>query len=350
MPIRRYLILIGYLLQLLVAEAQLVVGIPTSKQPIRTAFTIKVLENNPTKSIGTIKTSANQAQTIELKSSVSAIFQKYFNETIASTSDSLTIYFSIDSLGLSEMPTNQLLEGSLRLTGTFYLIKRSDTLFLTSIQSLQMYRRSAGNIHLKNLETLLQNTANYCINYLEKWVVANRHTHEAFIKNSRIIVLPDYAESDTDTLYYSNNPISWDDFKAPPKPMSKFGASIFPNIAYQLTTQTQNGLLVAHITPKVYMVRGISWVQPTNKNDYSLRHEQLHFDIAQVVMNRFKKKLQTLDADLHDDLISLIQYEYIEAYREMNRLQSAYDTETEHGKNTTKQAEWDKKIKDWLVE
>lgn len=350
MPIRRCFFLISYLLQLLVAEAQLVVAIPTNKQPIRTDFHIKILESKATNKIGTIKTSTNQTQTIELKKTISVIFQQYFDQTISTTNDSLTVYFSIDTLWISEIPTTNLLEGTISLKGNFYSIKRSDTLFLTSIQLSQVYRRSVGNINPKNIESLLQSTANNCISYIDKWILANRQTHEAFVKNSQVIILPDYAISDADTLYYSAKPISWDDFKGQPKSVSKFGASIFANIAYQLTTRTQDGSIVAQVTSKVYMVRGISWVLPTNRNDYALRHEQLHFDIAQVVMNRFKKKLLMLEADLHDDLISQIQYEYIETYREMNRLQTAYDAETEHGKNTIKQAEWDKKIKSWLDE
>jgi len=79
-----------------------------------------------------------------------------------------------------------------------------------------------------------------------------------------------------------------------------------------------------------------------------ISHEQLHFDITKLVVERFKKKVSLLDADLIIDLNSMIQYEYLESYREMNQLQRQYDDETNHSVNRPMQAEWESKVKKWL--
>ena len=70
------------------------------------------------------------------------------------------------------------------------------------------------------------------------------------------------------------------------------------------------------------MVRGMSWVIPPAQDAYGLSHEQLHFDITKLVVERFKKKIAAMKADLVIDLNSMIQYEYLESYREMNQLQN----------------------------
>ena len=98
------------------------------------------------------------------------------------------------------------------------------------------------------------------------------------------------------------------------------------------------------------MVRGMSWVLPNSLNDYSLAHEQLHFDIAKLITERFKKKIATMQADLIIDLNSMIQYEYLESYREMNQLQKQYDSESNHSLYRQSQADWELKVKKWLSE
>ncbi|HEY1054654.1 MAG TPA: hypothetical protein VGE24_05945 [Emticicia sp.] len=55
-------------------------------------------------------------------------------------------------------------------------------------------------------------------------------------------------------------------------------------------------------------------------------------------------------AESIEDLKSMIQYEYLESYREMNRLQKEYDEESRHSLDTFKQAEWAQKVKMWLSE
>jgi hypothetical protein len=67
-------------------------------------------------------------------------------------------------------------------------------------------------------------------------------------------------------------------------------------------------------------------------------------------MDRLLRKLQNIEAKTMDDLSSMIQYEYLEAYKEMNRIQDAYDLETNHNLNKTKQAEWARTVQVWLLE
>jgi hypothetical protein len=85
-------------------------------------------------------------------------------------------------------------------------------------------------------------------------------------------------------------------------------------------------------------------------NASALRHEQLHFDITKVVMDRLIEKLRKIEANTMDDLSSMIQYEYLESFREMNKLQQQYDDESRHNLDRVGQAKWEEKVQNWLKE
>ena len=94
---------------------------------------------------------------------------------------------------------------------------------------------------------------------------------------------------------------------------------------------------------KVYMIKSASWAFPIVKSSYSLNHEQRHFDLVKLISERFKAKLlsEKLSPDNYEGIIN---FEYLEFYREMNRLQEQYDKETNHGSNKAMQDEWNRRI------
>jgi hypothetical protein len=94
---------------------------------------------------------------------------------------------------------------------------------------------------------------------------------------------------------------------------------------------------------KTFMLKSSSWVKPPALNAYSLNHEQRHFDIARIITERFKSKLHP-DSLSIEDYNSNIQYQFLESYREMSRLQELYDSETNHGLNVAAQERWNARI------
>ena len=90
-----------------------------------------------------------------------------------------------------------------------------------------------------------------------------------------------------------------------------------------------------------------SWVKEGKQNDELLNHEQGHYDLAEVTARLVRKKFKALGTNPSDDEIAKA---YAEAFKEGKDLQEQYDKETKHGTDKTKQAEWDKKIKNKLNE
>ncbi|MCO4294740.1 hypothetical protein NF867_17895 [Solitalea sp. MAHUQ-68] len=151
----------------------------------------------------------------------------------------------------------------------------------------------------------------------------------------------------TDTLFY--NPqrlLVWSDFKAAPRATSSYSAAAFTGFGYTGKIRYSNDTAIIAIRLEVYFIKPFSWVHENSKNNYALAHEQRHFDITYLITERFKQRL--LETDLDADYDSIIQYQYIQAYREMNRLQEKYDNETRHGLIESEQERWERQVKAWL--
>jgi hypothetical protein len=154
----------------------------------------------------------------------------------------------------------------------------------------------------------------------------------------------DYVRNaEDDTVFYSpNRPLNWNDFTATPRG-TRYAALVFPGFAYQGGSEVVNGVIQLNLAVKVYVIRSSSWVKPIARDPYSLNHEQRHFDIVKLIAERFKRKIQP-DSLTLEDYNSIVQYKFIESYREMNRLQEKYDNETGHGTNQAAQETWNNRI------
>jgi hypothetical protein len=76
-------------------------------------------------------------------------------------------------------------------------------------------------------------------------------------------------------------------------------------------------------------------------DDALLKHEQYHFNIAELFARRFRKRLKKegtgIKEDLSSELFSQMQIEY-------KVFQELYDKETELSTNVSQQEEWEEKI------
>lgn len=166
----------------------------------------------------------------------------------------------------------------------------------------------------------------------------------------KVVFVPDTRpeNSQSDTLFYhAERKLQWSDFQASPPAHPKSGAVSYSSFAYEGRSIRKKDTLYINLTLQTFHIKSASWVTPAVKDDYSLAHEQLHFDITWLVALRFRKKVIQMELTA-DDYDSMIQYEYIESFREMNRLQEAYDSETSHGINHTAQDRWQQAIADSL--
>lgn len=231
--------------------------------------------------------------------------------------------------------------GQVSLKVQFEMEKDWGIQVLTSYAMKLNYTRSINN--LESIEPHLRKVLANSLKYIHQWVKKESATNILLAKGLQLS-FKNYEEEDTDTIYYhKNRALSFDDFRAKPPRNNKFQAAIFPSFGYDLHRELKEGFIHIQVILKVYMIRSASWASALIKSNYSLNHEQRHFDLVKLVSERFKSKLisEKLNPDNYEGIINV---EYLEFYREMNRLQDKYDLETNHGMNKPKQDDWNRWI------
>jgi hypothetical protein len=162
----------------------------------------------------------------------------------------------------------------------------------------------------------------------------------------KVVFTPDRRPEnpDSDSLFYhANRKLRWSDFKAIPPIRPKSAAVSYTSFAYEGNSLHKKDTLLLNLTLQTFFIKSASWVTPAVMDAVALVHEQTHFDITWLVALRFQQKIKTMPLTI-EDYDSIIQYQYIESFREMNRLQEAYDNETSHGQYMPAQLRWDQKI------
>ena len=332
--------------------SQKLINLNVEKMNFSTDFCIKnVRDLRPNKeNFGSIFVASNEKQTISLKGGVENATKKMLSQIIPNNNSPISLSYNILEFKIIETKqANGTISGQLSLKIAFERIGKQDTVLLTENTTSTTFIRSDNQMPAGKYESIITSLFTKSLENIDKWLLINGGKSEALVKGVKIFFLPETTENTGDTICYHSRKVTWEDFKGKPT-NSHYGAAIFTNFAYFASFRIIEGYIVATIQTKTYMVRGMSWVTPAAHDAYSLSHEQLHFDITKLVVERFKKKIAAMQADLVIDLNSMIQYEYLESYREMNKLQNQYDYETQHSINRRVQAEWEEKVAKWLKE
>jgi hypothetical protein len=176
-----------------------------------------------------------------------------------------------------------------------------------------------------------------------------RRLSSAEVKTIQVIkvtFLPDRRPENpnSDSLFYhASRKLRWSDFKAIPPMRGKSGAVSYTSFAYEGNSLHKKDTLLLNLTLQVFFIKSASWSKPIVMDATGLTHEQLHFDITWLVALRFQQRIKTMPLTI-EDYDSIIQYQYLEFFREMNHLQDAYDDETSHGQNPAAQVKWQRAI------
>ncbi len=222
-----------------------------------------------------------------------------------------------------------------------------DALHLGDYNGSARYNRKAGAPQA--IEPTLRHVLTDGLVYLNSWMDQQANSNVNLAKEVKIDFTNYSEKKEGDTIYYTvKRPITWDDFKSK-IPDSKFDAETFPGIGYEEHAAVNNAVLNVHLAIKVYLPKSACWVKSGSRTDFALNHEQKHFDIAKIAAEHFKKKLSTEHFTV-SNFEGPINVEYLEALREMNRLQKQYDDETKHGLDQGAQQRWNERIDKELKE
>jgi len=140
--------------------------------------------------------------------------------------------------------------------------------------------------------------------------------------------------------------LEWRDFKGKPDTRTNHQARTNYEVGFDINIE--NGKVEFVVTCN--FARHKSWVKkPAVGNDYLLRHEQLHFDLAEVYARKMRKQFAEANITIRN-LQEKSNKIYQANWKALVEMQKEYDHDTDHSINETEQAKWDKKITQMLQE
>ncbi|RXJ50550.1 DUF922 domain-containing protein [Gelidibacter gilvus] len=152
-----------------------------------------------------------------------------------------------------------------------------------------------------------------------------------------------------DVLEWQENvQLKWSDFKGQPKDLGDIVAITSSGISFRFSIKENNHTVTGFDTQvKAHFYPKRSWVHKKKASDHILAHEQLHFDITELYVRKFKKEI--IHLDISKNIKRDLNNTYERINKDMSAMQKTYDTETNYSRNVIAQSAWKKKIDDALT-
>ena len=283
----------------------------------------------------------NQTQkSLKLSGGTVKTLQNYFSKSFKKDTSDYSIILKIKELSVDENLVNSKIIGKCRIKVSYSFQRDTSEIELTDFQTSTTFNRTQGDYN--NYETLLSKVIEKSVKYFDEWMEENYDKNQKLIRSVKLIINSDYQMENPekgDTIFWSpTRKMTWADFTGTMPKTTRYSAQIFNNFEYIAPLKLEDGVLIINLQMKVYMLKSGSWTSSTSLSDYSIAHEQVHFDLTKIVVERFKQKAnQILTIDNYDSELQLL---FIDMYREMNRLQKEYDDESNHSVNVLGQQKW----------
>lgn len=149
------------------------------------------------------------------------------------------------------------------------------------------------------------------------------------------------AKEDEKIYWSPDRKLTWDDFKEVEK-ISNNTAISCSGIEYELYEKE------FAVEIKSCFYKNKSWVIKGEKTDKLLKHEQGHFNIAELYARKLRKAIKGKrfkKKHLKEKIILL----YNKVMLELNSFNDLYDKETNYHRNQVKQEEWNQSIENELL-
>lgn len=293
----------------------------------------------------TVATLAPKSQTVDLQGGGLAAIRQFVQQSLPPNKQLRALTIRLRECTVTETSDPKApgrVEGRVTIKMAFDWERDGQTVALTEYQGAARYGRPAGQ--LAAVEPTLRQALTESLRYLHTWVGKNA-PHNPKLATGVEVFFTDYTDNqEPDTLFYDpRRPLQFADFTGVRRSGGNTVAVVFPNFAYQGSTKVVGGKMQLRVAMKTFVVRSSSWVADHARTPATLNHEQRHFDVVKLVVERFKQRIwqDTLAVDYY---AGHLQHQYLLSYQEMNRLQEQYDGETGHGTNEAAQARWNERL------
>ena len=150
-------------------------------------------------------------------------------------------------------------------------------------------------------------------------------------------------------MWEENRKLGWEDFQGKPSVEIPFHANTNSGIAYSWGMKGSANRLELTYTVETFFYTDQSWVRPDFKNDFLLKHEQLHFDISELYARKLRVLLSQVDGSkLNKDSSKQLNKLYETIAAERSAMQEQFDKETNHSSNKEVELKWQLKVEEEL--
>ena len=271
---------------------------------------------------------------------------RYLSRNLPQNKAKRPVILKIKELSLTETNVGSRMDGQVQLRLSYGLEKDYGFEHLVDYRGGLKYQRNQAD--QTSIERYIRPLITAALNYFNDWVKDNEPVNRKLATAVRFN-FTDYTEQpEGDTIYYARNrPLSFKDFQSRNRPKAIYGAFVIPGIGYTQEAKIDKGVIHVAIAVKAFLPKSAAWINEGSKDDYTLNHEQRHFDIAKIIADQFKQKV--LAAKLTPDTFEgFITIQYLDTLRDLHTMQTAYDQETAHGMNRLIQERWNAKIDQML--
>lgn len=158
------------------------------------------------------------------------------------------------------------------------------------------------------------------------------------------------AQSKTDDVleWEETVQLDWSHFQGQPENIGDVVALTASGISFAFSIKEDNQNAISFDTDvKSHFYPKRSWVHKKKASEHILAHEQLHFDITELHVRKFRMQIAQLKISKH------IKRDLNRTYQRINKdlavMQNNYDVETNHSKDTLAQSVWKIKIENALT-
>jgi hypothetical protein len=153
-----------------------------------------------------------------------------------------------------------------------------------------------------------------------------------------------FSQGEEPTIQWEEfNKLSWENFKAQPDPNTDVVAITASGITFQYSIQKSDHQIVGfNAQVKTLFYPEKSWCRLERANAHILSHEQLHFDITELHARKFRYQLSLLIVS--DNMIETLDAIHLQIQKDLKKMQSLYDSETDFSRQTEAQAKWQEQV------
>ncbi|MDT0557059.1 DUF922 domain-containing protein [Ichthyenterobacterium sp. W332] len=140
--------------------------------------------------------------------------------------------------------------------------------------------------------------------------------------------------------WQSSRKLTWSDFKAKPVTGTSAVALTASGITFGYSVETRGDDIITfetHVFSHFYPEK--SWVIKEDANDHILGHEQLHFDITELYVRKFREGISKLQVS--NNIKSQLAELHKLVNEKLNETQKKYDAQSNHSINKEAQKQWE---------